>query len=188
MDRSWFVIHTQSAWEAKVCQAISEKPQLEAFLAMEERMVRHARREQLVKRPLYPMYVFAEFHLHTDDWEEILEIRGVLNILGIRKQHGIPTGAARARAPENSKPLPLPPGVVPALQAAMALGQGAILLKKPQLQRFNKDDKVKISDGPLAGYNGLVSFDRKTRVGVMLDMLGRQRVIPFPRESVALAC
>lgn len=186
-ERSWFVIHTQAAWEAKVCQSISEN-QLEAFLPLEERLVRHARREQLVQRPLYPMYIFAEFHLDFDAWQSICEMRGVLNILGIRKQHGIPTGAARTARPTNSLPLALPAGVVPALKAQMAIEGGAVRLKKQELQRLKKGDRIKIIDGPLSGVAGLIDYDRRRRVGVLLDMLGRKNPISLPRESVAIAC
>lgn len=186
-ERSWFVIHTQAAWEEKVTDTIAEN-QLGSFLPIEERVIRHARREQLVKRPYFPMYVFASFHIAEDDWESILEMRGVLNILGIRKRAGIPTGAARTQIPTNSKPLALRADVVPALQAAMALGNGVIKLEKPkEPERFKKNSKVKITDGPFTGFEGLVDYDRKKRVGVLLDMLGRPSVIPFQRESLALA-
>lgn len=186
-ERSWFVIHTQAAWEAKVTESI-EQNQLGSFLPIEERAIKHARRVQLVKRPFFPMYVFAAFHLDDDNWEGILEMRGVLNILGIRKRAGIPTGAARTQMAPNSKPLALRPGVVPYLQACMAQGNGVIRPEKPlEPEPFKKGERVKVMDGPFTSFDGIVDYDRKKRVGVLLDMLGRKSVIPFHRESLALA-
>lgn len=186
MDRRWYVVHTQPNCEAAVCQWIEEK-QLGVFLPMEECVIKHARRTQIVNRPLFRGYLFSEFDLQREDWESILTVVGVQTILGIKKQYGIPTLASRSLERVVSRPIALREDVIPGLKAFVEQGQGIVRLKqKEELQRLKKDDRVKIGAGPLAGLEGLVANDNRRRVWVLLDMIGKKNPISLPRESVEL--
>jgi transcription antitermination factor NusG len=192
MARRWYVVQTVPGTEAKVSQAIAEIPEQRfgSFLPMMEREISHARRKAIVKRPLFPNYTFAEFDAADeaeDDWPLILHVRGVHTILGIQRTVGIPSSLGEIRRRYRPRaPLALPPKVVPALKEALVASGGVFRLVSPKNQPLKPGSRVRVIDGPLEGLSGLVSYDRRQRVGVLLDMLGRKDAISIPRESIAL--
>lgn len=193
MTRRWHVVQVNPGKEAKVAQAIVEIPDLGfgSFLPLMEKEISHARRKSIVRRPLYPNYIFAEFDPEEDDWVPILRVRGVHTMLGIHKTSGIPTSQAQiAQRYRPRPPLALRQDVVPALRAAMDAGDGIIRVEPEEIEQLRpliEGERVRITSGPLTGLDGLVAFDRRKRVGVMLDMLGKNDAISIPRESIALA-
>ncbi len=192
MARAWYVVQTVPGNEARVSQAIAEIPEQRfgSFLPLMEREISHARRKSIVQRPLYPSYIFAEFDAAEDaedDWPKILQLKGVHTILGIQRASGIPTSREEiARRFRPKAPLALPARVVPALKEAMASSGGVFRLLAPKKQQLKPGSRVRVIDGPLEGLVGLVAFDRRERVGILLDMLGRKGAISIPRESIAL--
>lgn len=168
----------------------------EVWLPLYMRMVSHARRCEEVKRPLFPLYLFARFNAEKDDYGAILRMPGVHTILGIRRLPGKPVVMPRGKTPvtqdvtagyygDRMQPLAVPDIVIDELKAAAAENGGHVALEQPQPTRFEKGTPVVILDGALQGWTGLVDRDHHRRVRVLLDIVGRETPIVVPRESLA---
>ena len=109
----------------------------------------------VLKKPLFPRYVFASIDKF---WYSIRGTRGVSQILM-----------------QNAGPAIIPASTIEAIRSKED-GEGFIVLsnnKSPE--RFSKGDPVKATEGPLTGldliYQGMSSHDR---VKVLASLLGRQ--------------
>lgn len=134
-------------------------------------MVSHSRRVEQVKRPLFPLYLFARFDVAKDDYGIILRTTGVHALLGKRND-------------EASRPLPVPDVLIEMLREAADNCGDEIELDKP-MPPFSPGTRVRIIEGHCEGLEGIVAFDHHRRVRVFLDIMGRQTPIVVPRESLA---
>ena len=109
----------------------------------------------ILKKPLFPRYVFASIDKF---WYSIRGTRGVSHLLM-----------------SDSGPAIIPASAIEAIRSKED-GEGFIVLgKKQSPERFNKGDPVKAIEGPLTGldliYDGMSSHDR---VQVLAALLGQQ--------------
>lgn len=137
----------------------------EVFCPRERRRVRHARRVETVLRPYYPGYVFVRFDPRAEGWQEIGCLPGargiIVNPAGIPIQ--MPAGLVERmiRAADADGVMPAPKGK---RGAAVPL--------------FERGQKVCASDGPFAGFPGVVDELRpQDRFAVIMEIFGRATVI-----------
>jgi transcription elongation factor/antiterminator RfaH len=156
----WYAVQTLPRRE------VGAATQLEAqcyrvFLPRHLKTVRHARRFKTVYAPFFPRYLFVRLDLSCDRWRSI---NGTFGVAGLIM--------------EGEKPLAVPPGVVESLRAKLGSNSEA-----------NGDLKigqqVEVMVGPFANLVGsLESFDGRTRVRILLQILGSSARASIAREAV----
>lgn len=115
---------------------------------------------------VFPGYMFLSFDTDDDDWRRVCRINGLRRILGAN-EHG-------ARS--------LPLGFVENMIEAAPSG----IIDMPDVGgiKFNYGDKLKITEGPMAGRVGIFQHSEKDRVAILLSLLGRETRIILPLSSV----
>lgn len=110
--------------------------------------------KQVVKKPLFPRYVFA---LIDKFWYSIRGTRGVSHLL--MGQDG---------------PATVPNSVIDAIRAREDTQGFIVIGKNKSPERFNRGDPVRATDGPLTGldliYDGMAPHER---ANILHEMMGR---------------
>jgi transcription termination/antitermination protein NusG len=158
----WYIIHAYSGFERKVRESIESRVQ--AF-GLQNRIGRVMiptepvteivnGKKRTVERVFLPGYVLVEMDLDNDLWHVIKNTPRVTGFLG--------TG---------DKPVALSEAEVSSI-----LFRSEITKDKPRLKiKFEKNESVRITEGPFANFNGIVdevNEDRET-VKVMVTIFGR---------------
>jgi transcriptional antiterminator NusG len=158
----WYIIHAYSGFERKVRESIESRVQ--AF-GLQNRIGRVMiptepvteiinGKKRTVERVFLPGYVLVEMDLDNDLWHVIKNTPRVTGFLG--------TG---------DKPVALSEAEVSSI-----LFRSETSKEKPRLKiKFEKNESVRITEGPFANFNGIVdevNEDRET-VKVMVTIFGR---------------
>ena len=160
----WYVIHTYSGYENAVKTSIEKfvngRNMQDLILRMEIPMetvteVTDSGSMKEVERKVFPGYVLIKMVMTDEAWHLVRNVRGVTGFVG-----------------SANKPIPL------SEEEVLAMG----MEKHEIVVRYNVGDHVRIVDGPLASFNGVVEEiePEKNRVSVMVSMFGRET--PVERE------
>ena len=164
----WYVIHTYSGYENAV------KTSIEKFVAgrhMEEMIprievpmetvteVNDSGVSKEVERKVFPCYVLIKMVMTDDTWHLVRNVRGVTGFVG-----------------SANKPIPLTE------EEVLAMG----MEKHEIIVGYQVGDHVKIVDGPLASFTGVVEEiePEKNRVSVMVSMFGRETSVELELDQV----
>ena len=148
----WYVVYTQPQNEARAVENLARQG-FEAYLPTISRLRRHARRQDVVRRPLFPRYLFVVLDPERTQWRPILSTFGVADL--------IRTG---------DRPTPVPRGFVEALRQQEGEGAFDERLCKPD---FRVGESVRINEGPFANLMAKVlGLKDDERVYVLLNLLG----------------
>ena len=164
----WYVIHTYSGYENAV------KTSIEKFVtgrAMEDKILRmeipmetvtevtESGTTKEVERKVFPGYVLIKMVMTDDTWHLVRNVRGVTGFVG-----------------SANKPIPL------SEEEVLAMG----MEKHEIVVNYNVGDHVKIVDGPLASFTGIVEEiePEKNRVSVMVSMFGRETPVELELDQV----
>ena len=164
----WYVIHTYSGYENAV------KTSIEKFVAsrnMEDMILRmeipmetvtevtDSGATKEVERKVFPGYVLIKMVMTDDTWHLVRNVRGVTGFVG-----------------SANKPITLTE------EEVLAMG----MEKHEIVVRYNVGDHVKIVDGPLASFTGIVEEiePEKNRVSVMVSMFGRETPVDLELDQV----
>ena len=151
----WYVVHSAPRKELFAAEQLVNQG-FRPFVPRFRRTVRHARQTRTVLTALFPRYLFVALDLQRDRWRSILGTFGV--------SHMIMAG---------ERPKAVPTGVVEGLADAVDDG-GAIGFR----DRLQVGQEVRFATGPFAELVGrLVTLDERGRVGVLLEILGSERVV-----------
>ena len=108
----------------------------------------------LIVEPLFPRYLFIHLDSHSDNWIPIRSTLGVMALVRFGTEH--------ARVPDD-------------LIAHLKSHEGAEGLHEWAEPKLAVGDRVRVAEGPLAGYEGvLLAKSGRERVILLLDMLGNQ--------------
>lgn len=159
----WYVVHTYSGYENKV------KANLEKIIenrALQDEIVDIRIPVELtqdgdkqVESKLLPSYVLVKMLMNDANWHVVRNITGVTGFVG-----------------PGSKPVPLTDAEV----AKIGIEVATVTLD------YEIGDSVKITDGPLANYTGVVqaiSEDKKT-VTVLASMFGRNTPVDLKSNQI----
>ncbi|MEG2931149.1 MAG: transcription termination/antitermination protein NusG [Ruthenibacterium sp.] len=156
-EARWYVVHTYSGYENKVSQDLEkmvENRRLQELICdvkVPTEMVPEIKdgKEREVERKLFPGYVIVKMVMTDDSWYIVRNTRGVTGFVG-----------------PSSKPIPLSDAEV----AALGVDKREVELD------YAVGDNIQITDGPLAGFIGVVQTIEKDarKVGVMVSMFGRE--------------
>jgi transcriptional antiterminator RfaH len=149
----WFVARTHANAEPKARINLVQQG-YEVYLPLCRRTRTHARRREIVQRPLFPGYLFVSFDIENTAWRSIFSTIGVSSL--------ICNGELPAR---------VPPGTVESIKAAE---QDGLFDYTREVARLKVGDPVRVASGPFTGLIGrLQSPVSKDRVRVLLEILGR---------------
>ena len=168
-NANWYVIHTYSGYENAV------KTTIEKFVTgrhMEDMIldikipletvteITESGKAKEVERKVFPGYVLIKMVMTDDTWHLVRNVRGVTGFVG----------------EASNKPIPLTE------EEVLALG----MEKHEIVVLYNVGDNVRISDGPLASFTGVVEeIDaEKNKVTVVVSMFGRETPVELELNQV----
>lgn len=145
----WYAAWTRSRHEKAVAEQL-ERKSVETFLPVYETVRQWKNGRHGVALPLFPGYAFVRIALR--DRLEVLKVPGVVRLVGF-----------------NGAPTPLDDDEIEGLRHALAQGVRA----KPH-PFLTVGRRVRITAGPLAGYEGiLIRHKQRYRVVVSIDLIER---------------
>ena len=164
----WYVVHTYSGYENAVATAIMKAAEnrkmtdliLEVSIPMETVTEHTDSGEKTVERKVFPGYVLVKMILTDDSWHLIHNVRGATGFVG-----------------SDGKAVPLTE------EEILALG---VERHEEVVTSFNVGDNVRVIDGPLAGFNGVVDevSPEKDLVRVTVSMFGRETPVDLELDQV----
>lgn len=156
-EARWYVVHTYSGYENKVASNLEKTVEnrqlhdlIQQVLVPTETVTEiKDEKKRDVERKIFPGYVLVKMILTDESWYVVRNIRGCTGFVG-----------------PSSKPIPLTDEEVARLGVE----------KKEIEVSYNVGDSVRIIDGPLEGFVGIVEeVDKeKNRVRVTVSMFGRE--------------
>jgi len=162
----WYVVQTQPHAEGRA----NEHLRRQGFTTYMPRLLKqrsHARKTEMVSRPLFPRYMFVLIDSSNQGWHAIRSTFGVSSLVG----------------GENG-PVPVRDGIIEALRAR----EDEDGYFRAAAKKFARGAAVKVVDGIFASAIGLFdSMGDKDRVSVLLDLLGRRVRVVLEADSIAAA-
>lgn len=156
----WYVIHTYSGYENKVKANLERRVEsmnmgdqiFQIIVPMEDALEVKDGKQRVVKKKVFPGYVLVEMTMTDDSWYVVRNTPGVTGFVG-------------------SEPRP-----IPLLEEEMKLITGEIK-REGRGPRIHLDvgQSVEVTDGPFAGFTGVVDdvFHERAKVKVIVSMFGR---------------
>jgi len=161
-EKHWFIIHTYSGFENKVAESLRTRAQAFGFddrlgqilIPTEEVVELKNGKKTTSKRLLYPGYVMVEVEMDEDMWHHIKETPRVTGFVG-----------------GGAKPVPLTADEVNSI-----LYRQSTAAERPRPKvNFEKNENVRIVDGPFTNFSGRVEEVNQERntLRVMVTIFGR---------------
>ncbi len=165
----WYVVHTYSGYENTVKATIEKTVQSRQLqdqivtISIPMETVTEIAESGVSKtydRKLYPGYVFVKMVYSDDTWHVIRNVRGVAGFVGA----------------SGNGPIPLSDDEVYAMGVE----------KKEIVVNYAVGDTVRILDGPLTSFTGVVDHIEveKNSVSVVVSMFGRETPVEFELDQV----
>ncbi len=153
----WYVAHTYSGYENKVKANIDkaivnrhlEDQIFEVRVPVQEVMEMKNGKQKAVSRKMFPGYVLVNMIMNDDTWYVVRNTRGVTGFVG-----------------PGSKPIPLTE------EEVNSMGVDKTIIRID----FEEGQSVRVMDGPLEGFVGVVQKVNREeqKVRVMVSMFGRE--------------
>ena len=154
---SWFALWTHSHCEQLVHEQLAARG-FRVFLPTTRAWSRRAGKQRLIPVPMFQGYLFINHAIDKPSYVEILKTRGLVRILGTRWDELLPVADAEIEALQRIQDADVP--VLP--HAYLREGQS-----------------VRITDGPLAGLEGILVRSRPNRGVLVLS-------VDLLRQSIAV--
>ncbi len=172
-DMKWYILHAYSGFERKVKESIESR--VKAY-ALENKIGRvmiptepvteiRNGKKYTIERAFLPGYVLVEMVMDDEIWHMIKNTPKVTGFLG--------TG---------QMPTPLSEDEVKTIVFRVETGKD-----KPRLKvKFQKNESVRITEGPFANFNGVVDEvnEDKEEVTVMVTIFGRSTPVKLEFKNV----
>ena len=166
-EAKWYVVHTYSGYENAVAAAILKAAEnrrmtdliREVNIPMETVTEYTDAGEKTVERKVFPGYVLVKMIMTDESWHLVRNVRGATGFVG-----------------SDGKAVPLTE------QEIINLG----VERQEIVVGYTIGDRVKVSDGPLAGFYGVVDElePEKDRVRVVVSMFGRETPVDLELDQV----
>jgi transcription termination/antitermination protein NusG len=160
--KNWYIIHTYSGFEQKVADSLRSRAQAFGFsdkigqilIPTEEVMELRAGKKVTSKRLLYPGYVLVQMEMNDQLWHEVKNTPRVTGFVG-----------------GGNSPVPLSSDEV---NSILYRQQTSAKTPRPKMT-FEKNETVKIIDGPFANFSGKVDEINPERntLRVLVTIFGR---------------
>ena len=162
-SKHWYIIHTYSGFEQKVAESLRTRAQAFGFadsigqvlIPTEEVVELRSGKKVTSKRLLYPGYVLVEMDMNDELWHAVKNTPRVTGFVG-----------------GGNTPVPLTPDEVNSVLYRQASSADR---PRPKLT-FEKNETVKIIDGPFTNFSGKVDEVNQERstLRVLVTIFGRQ--------------
>ena len=168
-NAQWYVVHTYSGYEntvkATIEKTIESRQLQDRILAISIPMetvteITESGVSKTYDRKVYPGYVLVKMVYSDDTWHVIRNIRGVTGFVGTSSNDPTPQSE----------------------DEVYAMG----VEKREIIVNYNVGDQVRILDGPLSSFLGVVEsieVDKNT-VSVIVSMFGRETPVEFELDQV----
>lgn len=164
-DQQWYVLYAKARQEA-VAQEHLERQGFEVYLPKVELTKRRKGILSSVIEPFFPRYLFISFDRERDDWAPIRSTRGVC---GLVRFEGVP------------KP------VSASLIEMLKNNENIEKLQCININTWKSGDRVKIEQGPFAGYSCIFQAEKSAdRVSVLLNIVGKQTRATLLKENLQI--
>lgn len=168
-NAKWYVVHTYSGYENAVKTTIEkfvvgrhlEDMIVDLQIPMETvTEITDSGAAKEVERKVFPGYVLIKMVMTDDTWHLVRNVRGVTGFVG----------------EASNKPIPLTE------EEVLALG----MEKHEIVVMYKEGDRVRINDGPLESFTGVVEeIDaEKNKVTVVVSMFGRETPVELELDQV----
>ncbi len=170
-EAKWYVVHTYSGYEKAVADTVMRSAEnrgmkdliQEVNIPIETVTELTEEGEKTYDRKIFPGYVLVKMTLTDESWHLVRNVRGATGFVG-----------------SGNKPIPLTE------EEILSLG-----VEKREIHvNYDVGDRVRVIDGPLAGFLGTVkSIDlEKRKVEVIVSMfVGRETSVEFDIEQIESA-
>ena len=166
---NWYVVHTYSGYENTVKATIEKYVEnrglhdfiLEVSIPLETVTEITDNGPKTVERKVFPGYVLVKMVMSDEIWHIVRNVRGVTGFVG-----------------SGTKPTPLTDEEVQQLGVE----------KHEIVVAYSEGDTVKIADGPLTSFTGVVDMVdiEKNKVRVIVSMFGRETPVELELDQVEL--
>lgn len=160
----WFAVWTHSHCEQLVHDQLIEKG-FQAFLPTVGEWVRRAGTRRLVSRPMFTGYLFVNHAIDKRSYIDIVSTRGLARILGERWDRLAPVPDAEINAIEQ------------------VVASRLTTMPYPYLR---EGQRGRITDGPLAGLEGVFVRSRRNRALLVLSVELLHRSVAVEVDSYAV--
>jgi transcriptional antiterminator NusG len=161
-DKKWFIIHTYSGFEQKVASSLKSRAEAFGFadqigqilIPTEEVVELRNGKKVTSKRMLYPGYVLVEMDMNDELWHAVKATPRVTGFVG-----------------GGNSPVPLTADEVNSILYRQA---SSAERPRPKMS-FEKNENVRINDGPFANFSGKVDEVNPERntLRVLVTIFGR---------------
>jgi len=168
-EARWYVLHTYSGYENAVADTIVKSAEnrgmqdliLEVNIPMETVTEITDNGTKTVERKVFPGYVLVKMVLTDESWHLVRNVRGVTGFVG-----------------SGNKAIPLTEDEI----AALGVERHDVHVE------FEVGNSVKVTDGPLSGFLGVVDEIEidKSRVRVIVSMFGRETPVDLDFDQIEL--
>jgi len=148
---SWYVTYTRRNHERVVNKILTQKG-LITFLPQIIVPSRRKDRKILIKRPLFPNYVFVELDQVRENWMKVFRTPGLVRICG------------------NGRPMPIPNEDIESIRIFVNSDRNIY-----PLPFLHVGSKVQVISGPLAGAVGILIKEepKKRQLVVSIELMGQ---------------
>lgn len=162
----WYVVHTKARQEQPACENLVRQGYA-VYLPRIKVMKRIRGLQQVVLEPLFPRYIFLQQASVAQSLAPVRSTLGVATIVRFGQEpaqmqsetlQNIRNFEAQRNAAKDADISPLKPG-----------------------------ERVRIADGPLSGFEGLISSVSQQRVVVLMQLLGQGTQVSVSAHQLLLA-
>jgi transcriptional antiterminator NusG len=160
-QRGWYVIHTYSGYEEQVAESLKQRIE---SLGMEEKIfqvlvpkekqieIKNGKRRTVEKR-IFPGYVLVEMEVTDESWYVVRNTPNVTGFIGL-----------------GVRPTPMAQQEIERVKKRMGVEEPKYKIE------FRQGDLVRITDGPLKGFEAKVTDidEDKGKVKILVSMFGRE--------------
>jgi transcriptional antiterminator NusG len=173
MSKQWYIIHSYSGFEKKVKESLEGRVAAaglhekfgEIIIPTESVVEMRGGKKVISKRMSYPGYVLVEMEMDNDTWHLVRETPRVTGFVG-----------------SGQNPSPLSEEEVQGI-----LNQTTMTAEKPRPRlTFDRNEQVRIVDGPFANFTGVVedvNSDRST-LKISVTIFGRSTPVELDFAQV----
>ncbi|MFT7459568.1 MAG: transcriptional antiterminator RfaH [Planctomycetota bacterium] len=148
--KAWYLIHSKPRQES-LAQENLERQGYTTYLPVTSVKRRTGRKTGSAVGAMFPRYLFIQLSEKTDDWRPIRSTLGVSSLIRF--------GQTPAKVPDH-------------FISQIRLREDETGLCLLPLRDYKKGDRVRISEGPFAGYEAIFqSISAKDRVSILLELI-----------------
>ncbi len=159
--RGWYVIHTYSGYEDQVAESMKQRIEtmgmgdfiFNVLVPTEKQIEIKNGKRSVVEKKIFPGYVLVEMVVTDESWYVVRNTPNVTGFVGF-----------------GVRPTPMSEDEIARIKKRMSI-------KDPKHKiEFGLDDLVRITDGPLKGFEGKVTDidEEKGKIKVSVNMFGRE--------------